>query len=67
MVGWLVGWIYDISVFVGLFYAEVSLTVMIFNFIQFKNLSSQLFLIEKHFILSCNFNVLRASIVENHF
>ena len=34
---WLVGWFYGISIFVGLFYAKVSLTIMISNYMWSKN------------------------------
>ena len=34
--GWLVGWFYIMSNLVGLFYAEVSLTIMISSYIQYR-------------------------------
>ena len=41
LVGWLVGWYYDISTFVGLCYAEFTLTIMISDYIQYNYLYSQ--------------------------
>ena len=45
-----------------LFYTEVSLTVILSNNILYKNLSSQIFLIGKHFIVTCNITALRANV-----
>ena len=40
VVGWLAGWFYDVSANVGLFHAEVNLTIMISSFTQHDNVSS---------------------------
>ena len=37
IIGWLVGWFYCMSTLIGLFYAEVSLIIMIFDYIWYKN------------------------------
>ena len=42
------------SIFVGLSYVEVSSTVMLSNYIWYKNGSSQSFETGKHFILNWN-------------
>ena len=49
------------SAFVGLFYAEINWTNKVFNYIQYKNVSSQT---GKHFIINSNANVLRVSMLD---
>ena len=41
LVGWLVGWFYVTPILVGLFYAEVSLTILIDYMIYFDGMSTR--------------------------
>ena len=59
---WLVGWFYCMSTLIGLFYAQVSLTFMVSNYLQYKKYLHNHF---KHFILSCNINILKANVVQD--
>ena len=43
LVCWLVGWFWQCQHLVGLYYAQISLTIIVSNFIKFKNISLQSF------------------------
>ena len=43
LVCWSVGWFCSMSTLVGLSYRKVSLTIIVSNYIQCKNVASQLF------------------------
>ena len=52
--GLIVGWFYVMATLAGLFYAEVSLNIMVSNYIYIwhKNLPSQSFYTGKYFVIS---------------
>ena len=60
--GVLVDWSYSMSIHLGLFNAKVSFKIVVSDYIQYKKYL-QSFTTDKHFILSCNINVLRVSVL----
>ena len=50
---WLLfGWFYCMSALVGLFSAKINLTIMVTNYIEYKDVSLQSIYMSKHFIIS---------------
>ena len=52
LIGWLFSGFYVMSILVELVYADISLTIIVYNCIQHKNVTLRTFLTDKYFIIS---------------
>ena len=58
---WFIDWFYNISTLVELSNDKVSLVIIVFNYIQYKNEHLQSFSTDKHFTSSLNTNTLKTN------